>query len=345
VIEGIPTIWLTVALAVAALVVLGASLRLTALADVIADRTGFGEAVVGAIALGAATSLSGMVVSVTAALGGDAALAFSNGVGGIAVQTLFLAIADLTYRRANLEHAAAEPASLFQATLLLLLLSIPLLAHLIPDITVLGVNPASILLALVYVWGMRVAARVRAEPMWTAVSTDATRLDEPEDEEEAGKSARGAITAFLALMCVLAMAGWVISVIASGFITRFGLSASIVGALMTAVITSLPELVTTLAAVRRGALQLAVGGIIGGNTFDVLFLTASDIGYRQGSLYHAIGPGDLFWLATGLAMTSVLLLGLILRERNGPARIGTESIALIVLYCLAVGLAATQLAL
>lgn len=80
-IEGIPTIWLTVALVVAALVVLGASLRLTALADAIADRTGFGEAVVGAIALGAATSLSGMVVSVTAALGGDAALAFSNGVG------------------------------------------------------------------------------------------------------------------------------------------------------------------------------------------------------------------------------------------------------------------------
>jgi Ca2+/Na+ antiporter len=58
---------------------------------------------------------------------------------------------------------------------------------------------------------------------------------------------------------------------------RLALSASIVGA---PVVTSLPELVTTLAAVRRGALQLAVGGIIGGNTFDTLFLTISDVGYR-----------------------------------------------------------------
>ena len=52
--------------------------------------------------------------------------------------------------------------------------------------------------------------------------------------------------------------------------------------LMTAVATSLPELVTTLAAVRRGAAQLAVGGIIGGNAFDVLFLSASDVAYRDG---------------------------------------------------------------
>jgi cation:H+ antiporter len=43
------------------------------------------------------------------------------------------------------------------------------------------------------------------------------------------------------------------------------------------------ELVTTIAAVRRGALQLAVGGIIGGNTFDTLFLTAADVSYREGS--------------------------------------------------------------
>ncbi|MEO2040107.1 MAG: sodium:calcium antiporter, partial [Martelella sp.] len=98
-----------------------------------------------------------------------------------------------------------------------------------------------------------------------------------------------------------------------------------VGALMTAVVTSLPELVTTLAAVRRGALQLAVGGIIGGNTFDTLFLTLSDLAYRDGSLYHAIGKDDLIWLAVGLSATAILLLGLIVRQKAGPGRIGFES--------------------
>ena len=72
--------------AVAALVILFAGLRMTDLADRIADRTGLGEAVVGGVLLGAATSFSGTIVSLTAALDGRASLAFSNGIGGIAAQ-------------------------------------------------------------------------------------------------------------------------------------------------------------------------------------------------------------------------------------------------------------------
>ena len=57
----------------------------------VADRTGLGEAVVGGVLLGAATSFSGTIVSLTAALDGRASLAFSNGIGGIAAQTAFKA--------------------------------------------------------------------------------------------------------------------------------------------------------------------------------------------------------------------------------------------------------------
>ena len=298
-----------------------------------------GEALIGATALGAATSLSGMVVSLTSAAAGDAPLAFSNSIGGIAVQTLFLAVADLTYRRANLEHAAADPANLFQAALLMMMLTLPLMAYLGPEMAVLGVHPVSIILLFGYAWGLKVSARVRENPMWEAVATDATRHDAPEDDSEAGKSAARPIAIFLGLMLVLAGAGWCIAQVASEFVVRFGLRSSLVGALITAVITSVPELVTTVAAVRRGALQLAVGGIIGGNTFDTLFLTISDAGYRDGSLYHAIGADDLYWLGTGLLMTAILLMGLIVRERAGPARIGKESLAMIIVYALAVGMA------
>ena len=135
---------------------------------------------------------------------------------------------------------------------------------------------------------------------------------------------------------MLALTGWVISRTGAALSGRMGISETAVGALMTAVATSLPELVTTLAAARRGAVQLAVGGIIGGNAFDVLFLTASDIAYRDGAFYAALAPGDLFWLAIGLSMTAVLLLGLVLRQRAGPARIGFESVALIGLYGLGI---------
>lgn len=103
---------------VAALAILLAGTRLTGVADALADRTGLGEAIVGAVLLGASTSLSGIVTSVTAAYAGNAELAVSNAVGGIAAQTVFLSVADVFYRRANLEHAAASAANLAQGTLL-----------------------------------------------------------------------------------------------------------------------------------------------------------------------------------------------------------------------------------
>jgi cation:H+ antiporter len=332
---------LFLALAFAGAVVLVVSLRLTALADVIADRTRMGEALVGATLLGAATSLSGLVVSFTAAADGNAPLAFSNGVGGIAAQTLFLAIADLVYRRANLEHAAADTGNLFQCALLLTLLSLPLVAHTGPEITIWGVHPVSVVLVGCYVLGLRLGAQVRAAPMWRAVETEATRVDTPETTSDAHRSAKRPLMIFVGLMIILGGAGWVIATVSGVIITRFALSSSVVGALLTALITSMPELVTTLAAVRRGALQLAVGGIIGGNTFDILFLSVADAGYREGSLYHAVGVGDLLWLSVGMLMSGILLIGLILRQREGPARIGFESVSLILVYAMAVAVALT----
>ena len=329
---------LMVVFGVAVTVVVLASVKATGLADTIADRTKMGEALVGGMILGAATSLAGVVVSVNAALSGDASFAFSNAVGGIAAQTLFLALADMIYRRANLEHAAAEPANLFQAVLLIALLALPLCAMAGPEIAILGFHPVSLVMFLAYLGGMKVAASVADRPMWRPVKTNATRTDTPDDPDAGGKSALRPALWFTGLVALMGLGGLVISQVGGVLITRFGLASSLVGAVITAVVTSLPELVTTLVAVRRGALQLAVGGIIGGNTFDTLFLVASDVSYRDGSLFHAVGNTDLYWLATGLLMTAVLLAGLIVRQRAGPGRIGVESVLMIAIYGTALGL-------
>ncbi|MFW5739202.1 MAG: hypothetical protein ACOC1F_02430 [Myxococcota bacterium] len=58
-------------------------------------------------------------------------------------------------------------------------------------------------------------------------------------------------------------------------------------------------------AVRRGALTLAVGGIIGGNSFDVLFVAFADVAYRDGSIYHAITDRRVFLLSLTGLRTSV----------------------------------------
>lgn len=323
------------AICAAAIGILGT--RLTRVVDQLADRTGLGEAIAGAVLLGAATSLSGVVLSITAAWKGHPELAISNALGGIAVQTLFLAVADIFYRRANLEHAAASAPNMLQNALLIALLTLILIAPSTPDFTVWGVHPVSPILFGLYIYGVYLVKGARQEPMWKPSVTDETRRDVPEEEGSTPPLARLAVE-FVVLMLLMGLAGWVLEPAATNIAAKTGLGQTAVGVLLTATSTSLPELVTSIAAVRRGALTLAVGGIIGGNAFDTLFAAASDVAYREGSLYHAVSESAMFWVALALLMISILMMGLIRREEQGIARIGAESAGVIVVYGLGVAL-------
>ncbi|WP_404400523.1 sodium:calcium antiporter [Idiomarina seosinensis] len=314
-----------------ALVIGVAGTRITRVADQLADRTGLGEATVGAVLLGGATSLGGSVMSVTAAWNGNADLAVSNALGGIAVQTFFLAVADMVYRRANLEHAAASVPNMMQNALLIFLLGLILMAPLLPDFTLLSIHPVTPLLFCVYVYGIHLVHKSHNKPMWAPTKTSETRKDISADVGTLPSLARLS-TEFFALFVVLGIAGFMLEPSATAIISETGLTQTIVGVMLTAISTSIPELVTSVAAVRRGALTLAVGGIIGGNAFDTLFTAASDIAYRDGSIYHTMDDSTLFWVCLTLLMSAVLMMGLIRREREGPGRIGLESVINIVLY-------------
>ena len=325
---GVITAFLAAGLAIAV-----AGVRMTKVADRLADVTGLGEALFGAVLLGGSTSLPGIITSVTTAFEGYAELAVSNAVGGIAAQTTFLAIADMAYHKANLEHAAASIENLMQGVLLSALLAIPLIAMAGPEISVLGLHPASVALAAAYGFGIRLISQARSAPLWTPHETELTILDEPVIEE---LKVKGQLTwlcgIFAGLVVIVGVAGFIVAQSGIALAERTGLSESIIGALFTAVATSLPELVTSVAAVRRGALTLAVGGVIGGNSFDVLFIAFADTAYRDGSIYHAITDRQVFIIALTLLLTSILLLGLLRREKSGIGNIGFESFLVIVLY-------------
>ncbi|MDQ0313705.1 sodium:calcium antiporter [Amorphus orientalis] len=316
----------------AAVVITLAGIRMSGTADELADRTGLGEALIGGILLGASTSLSGTVTSVTAAYGGYASLAVSNAIGGIAAQTVFLAIADLIYRRSNLEHAAASETNLIQGALLVVLLAIPALAMVTPEFAIFAIHPVTPILLAAYIYGLRLTHAAQMAPMWSPRKTRETRDDVPEEPDDDDPSTKRLVAEFAGLLAAVGFSGWILANSAVTISEWAGLSQTLVGTLFTAITTSLPELVTTIAAVRRGALQLAVGGIIGGNTFDVLFLVGADVAYRDGSIFHAVGEREVFLLVWSILMTGILLLGLIRREKHGVAGIGFESAALLAVF-------------
>ncbi len=137
---------------------------------------------------------------------------------------------------------------------------------------------------------------------------------------------------FVLLALVVGVCGYAIATTGIRLAQQTGLTEGLVGSLLTAVITSLPELIVTIAAVRQNALTLAVANIIGGNSFDVLFVSFSDFFYRRGSLFHAVGDEQIFVLILTQLLTAILIGGLLIRQREGVVKIGWESALIILLF-------------
>lgn len=95
-----------------------------------------------------------------------------------------------------------------------------------------------------------------------------------------------------------------------------GLSNSLFGTLFLAAATSLPELVVSLAALRIGALDMAVGNLLGSNVFNMLILGIDDVFYSEGSLFRAISPSHLLSVFIIIIMTATVGLGLLFKPKK-----------------------------
>lgn len=331
-----PLGWAVAAFLVAGAVTVLSSVRLANLGDVLADRTGWGEALFGAVFFGIVTSLSGIVMTAVSAAADQPDLAYSNAVGGIAVQTLAIVAADAVYRRANLEHAAASPQNLLFGCLLIVLLSTALLASFSPSVSAWGIHPVSPVMLALYLGGLALI-RDPGQPMWRAVPTDDTHPDQPTDHGVLAHHRTGKLWTWFGLIAVLVvLGGWAVARAAETLVTATVLKAGFVGGVFMGVVNALPETVAAIAATRRGATTLAVAAIIGGNSLDALNLVIGDIAYRSGSLYHQAGIDQLFLTAAALLMTAVLLGGLLARQRRGWWRLGFDGILLTAIYLAAV---------
>jgi len=301
-------------------------------ADQLADLTGWGEALLGAILVGGVTSLSGIVTSVTSAWEGYPQLSVSNAIGGIAAQTFFLAVADIFYKKANLEHASASIPNLMQAVLLMIMLALLLLVNAMHNFHFFGIHPASILMLVIYVAGQKLASKANDSPMWRPVKTKDTMIDIPNEEYLKHLSLRKVALKFAALSICIATAGYIVAQSAIVISDQSGLSQSVVGAIFTSISTSLPELIVSVSAVRQGALTLAVSNVIGGNSFDILFVAFSDFAYRDGSIIHTFTISQNFIISLTLLLTGILTLGMLYRERKGIFKFGWESFLIIIIF-------------
>ena len=235
----------------------------------------------------------------------------------------------------NQEIVAAAACSMGGA--LIVLLSLPLLAIATPPVSMWwGMHPITPVIVISYLFGLYLVRSTQKKPMWLPRYTRQTVSDKPERHPQGGLAK--AWVSFIGLAAVTGIAGCVLMEAAKVISDQTGLSETLVGGLFTALATSSPELITTIAAIRHGALTLAVSNIFGTNCFNILVVAAADGGYSGGSIYHDMAPVQMIWGLISILMTAILLMGMVRREVYGIGRIGFESALILAVYAVALGI-------
>ena len=180
---------------------------------------------------------------------------------------------------AHLFHRAALDHTL-SASLAIVLTGIAAIAiQLGPETAVLNFGPGSLLLLSTYLIGTRILFRhstVMREAGVEAELTGSEAAAAAEGAERAMPSLRAAVVRFLAATAVIIVAAPVFASSAVRIAELTGIATSFIGTLLVGVTTSLPELVTSIAAIRMGAPDLAVGNLFGSNAFNMVIFVPLD---------------------------------------------------------------------
>ena len=332
--------------AAAAAAVWIAGTRLAKTTDVLSKRLGFGEALGGAVLLAIATNLPEIAIVVTAALAHNLDIATGNILGGIAIQTVVLAVLDgFGVRDKPFSYRAASLQLVVEAALVVALLSIVVDGtRLAPSAIYYRLTVPAVLIFVVWVVGLYLIQRAQYGLPWHEKGSPPDGQKVPRGHRKTMREQQGASTVRAAiefsLAAVVTLAGGVaLERFSASISTRVGISGVLFGATVLAAATALPEVSTGLQSLKMGDYQLAFSDILGGNAFlPVLFLPATIIS-GQAVLPQAHNT-DVYLTALGILLTVVYLWGLLFRPKRQFARLGPDSIAVVALYVLGiVGLA------
>jgi cation:H+ antiporter len=329
-------LWLNlVVFAIAATTIWWSGTRLERYADVIARRTGLGQAFTGMLLLAAATSLPEVATTLTAILiFNDATLAVHNLIGGVALQTAILVIADASKgRRGALTFFSPQFVLLIEGVGLLLLLQIVMAGMTAKGVpVVLDVSLWLVLLLGAYVGLMYLVYRYRDQEPWKPTHTAQGEPETEEQEQQQETTTARATLGFAVMSLLVLLGGWAATASAESLAHQTGLGSAFLGATLLALATSLPEVSTTVTAARRGRYATAISNVFGSNAFDVVLLLLADLLYRNGSVLAHSAGSLVFVAALASGMTCIYLWGLMERENRTIWLTGTDSVVVLSVY-------------
>ena len=309
------------------LIILFAGTKLARYGDAIAEKTGVGRIWIGLLLLAVITTAPELVTAVSSvALVGLPNLAMGTLFGSCMFNLTIFALLDILHPRTpflsepKLRHIAS-------AGIGILLIAVAagniLAGGRLSGLALGWVGIPGIIILILYLIGARQLFRFErshpeqrletASPQYAKITTRAVYL-----------------RFILAAMAVIGAGIW-LSFVGGEIAETTGWGASFVGSLFLAITTSMPELTVTIAALRLGAIDMAVADILGANMLDIAVIILADIFYTQGPILSVVSGTHLITAMVVVVMNLLVIIGLRFRQKSktfiviswyGPVLIG-----------------------
>ncbi|MFU8795985.1 MAG: sodium:calcium antiporter [Dehalococcoidia bacterium] len=322
-------VWLEFSLCLA--VILFAGTRLARYGDVIAERTKLGRIWIGLVLIAVVTTMPELATGVSsAALVGSADLALGTLLGSCCFNLLILAILDIVHRRSPILTVASPrhvTAAGWGASFIAIVGASIIAGDRFPWLAAGWVGVPSILILILYLlmmWRMSRSERRHQSPATTGGS---------DSGDEALSSSRAVGMRFALAAAVVIAAGIWLSFIGDEISQSTGLGGTFVGTLFLAMTTSAPEIVVALTALRMGAVDLAVAGLLGACMLNMAIILPVDLAHGPGLLFSSVSSGHLVIVLVALLMITVVIIGLRFRQKRKLFRaVSWYSPVLVALY-------------
>lgn len=313
-----------------AAIIIYAGSRLTRNAAVVAENTGIGTAWTGALMLPLATSLPELITTISAVFIDAPDLALGNILGSCLFNLSLLAVIDIASGKgpltARINQGHIVTASLSISTVCLA--SFAMLGVVYLPLGWVGIE--TLLIAVVFILGNRMLYNYERKNF--TLQKAEKNLHKVENAVSTGR----ALLNFSLAAGLIVVTGVLITDASDRIAVETGLGHTFVGTIFLAISTSLPETVTTLAAVRLGYLDMAVANVFGANFMNIFIVFLADMLYRPEPLLYNVSGDHLASALMVILISAIVIFGIVYRSEKKIGRIGFDTLLVLTGYLTAV---------
>lgn len=353
--QDIPLLWNIIIFIVSGALVWRSGVKLSKYADKIIEKTDISDVFIGTLGLAVITSLPEVATTVSATLTDNVSLAINNLFGSIALQITVLAVGDAMLKNTSLSGLLENPVSRLQASCLSFLLGVAAIAILYEDFAIFHVGLWSVALFILYVILFRVINYFKKLKWWVTEPQERESIgkvkaivSEREEEKQEIKQdvepenvkkekiskvlkSRLGLFSLLAALGVL-IGGYFVATSADVIAQKTGIGSSFMGFFFVGLTTSLPELSTTISAVKLKRYRMAFSNIFGTNILNVGLVLLADLLHTEGPALDEVGNFAAAGAILGIMLTAIYQIGLTIRLKKAFFRLGFDSLLVVLTY-------------